>query len=1134
MQVLDQVTEYLHDDAVSSRKDPLIVDPENDCAMKAKPKRLKRYINKRKPREEDSLFPSIRESSSDLNAVIIKVEFRKSKLVHFSSSWSKNFIRHEIASQFRSGCFPVKPMQNQYDEIGDEYVVSVVEELNLFKDSPTSISCARGRSVNEIEAVLERRVYQLRNTFVKSKLQKMVLSYRRRQLQPGLSLLKELSKCLRSEEQTAAVLEIQRCVRGRICRIFLIRNRRNLAQVKLAAFFRRMLVQPRVIRIRDQVTREEATAMIQQFYRWMKIRQALTEVILAQVREKASRTIQKAFRNFISFRIGRASLAHQRKSIAAIKIQKLAVSFLFKILLIRRALMKKGRFEAAVTIQKHCRRVLAINKTEDRRRAKVLQAAVVIQSSWRSYKGHLAFQMIRFEKNRCAKSIQRFYHSVSLRIRVRQRRRLDSTLLVQRIYRRKQRHRIVCAAQIQRTWRKSHLESRQYKGAVALQQLWRAYVGRARVRARKRRVLLVQCSVRYWLAQRRKVVAMRKKARLEGMPVCDECGDQVCQVLCHACRGKFCEKCMKIIHTILKDHQLKHRVNRDVIYRVQWDRSHVEASKVVQRGWRISEAKKLLALKKEQHQKQLTFLKTTRSKWRNNVLKAHKATDVNRIARGFLARKWLKQDQNNVVVLQRWGQMMILKLRFIHCKIMCVRIQALIRMVLYRNRYLKYRKSVIVLQSRARMQLDKEDYNFVRGGIISLQAIHRRNIRHTNYVFQRRSAIIIQKNMRGYVTRAVCSHRKCSAIRVQTFYRSKAGLHAFKTNKHAALLLQRRFRIRYAQNIRYRLVRHQQKYQSLLFSTKHKSASKIQRAFRQWFALKQAALRIQRVWRRKQGAYSAFLVKVARRDVAQDRYGLYCAWQCHFDPYNQTKFFFNTVTLERCILKPSAYAIAEYELNERQSMLYEDELMKCIGEAEARKQEESDAYHRMNAPENWLIHYDTEGNKYYSNAELGESTWERPCVLGIDPDLPLWETHMHPVTETPYYVHRESGESTWLRPVEVLGYEFKEYWDFEKSRPYWVSSVNGHIEWEPPEELKGKIATEESNEEWQEAVDEETGNPYYFLYNLVTGETRNLTWDRPLEIRGEWEKWDEFWSDTEKQPYFVNKISGESSWKKPW
>ncbi|GBG33905.1 Hypothetical Protein FCC1311_101282 [Hondaea fermentalgiana] len=315
---------------------------------------------------------------------------------------------------------------------------------------------------------------------------------------------------------------------------------------------------------------------------------------------------------------------------------------------------------------------------------------------------------------------------------------------------------------------------------------------------------------------------------------------------------------------------------------------------------------------------------------------------------------------------------------------------------------------------------------------------------------------------------------------------------------------------------------------------RYRCAVKIQTAYRLHVARERAALKIQSAWRRNQGAYAAYLVRIGRtaaaanQDLGQiddsdrryvdnnedddDDDGLECIWSRHWDSWNEVHFYFHKESFETTFQKPSAYAEAESEREARRCMLREEmherKFMLYEREQEKQRRLEND----------WSVHVDPEsGAKYYENVHLGISTWDRPEVLGPDPDEPLWKMYLHPALNRPFYVHRDTQEATWERPVEELGFEYTECWDFESNQPYWVSSVTGEWTYERPDELvpdavQGKslelsederqqALDNEANRQWFEAFDEESGRPYYYCWNAFTKTTEEIVWDKPDALK---------------------------------
>ena len=147
------------------------------------------------------------------------------------------------------------------------------------------------------------------------------------------------------------------------------------------------------------------------------------------------------------------------------------------------------------------------------------------------------------------------------------------------------------------------------------------------------------------------------------------------------------------------------------------------------------------------------------------------------------------------------------------------------------------------------------------------------------------------------------------------------------------------------------------------------------------------------------------------------------------------------------------------------------------------------------------------------------------CVVGIklysdsrqDSSL-LWSEEVDPKSHRPYWFNRGTGESTWIKPEALeraqpapLPSSWKEHVDEKSGERYWFNHDTGESSWTKPgaavprttgaehvpEQPVTQAATAAvaSSTEWQQHVDEKSGDKYWF--NHKTGES---SWTEPGKI----------------------------------
>ena len=218
-------------------------------------------------------------------------------------------------------------------------------------------------------------------------------------------------------------------------------------------------------------------------------------------------------------------------------------------------------------------------------------------------------------------------------------------------------------------------------------------------------------------------------------------------------------------------------------------------------------------------------------------------------------------------------------------------------------------------------------------------------------------------------------------------------------------------------------------------------------------------------------------------------------------------------------------------------------------------------------PADWELCDDGNGNKYYYNHVMGESTWDRPDFdeLNDDVELPLgpgWELEdpNEPIedvaewesievrgkldeegraTQMVYYHNILTGESRWRRPKLKVGQSVEDMatildTTFEDARnwsnkdfpcwkvifpedcgaPYWWHEVTGQSSYVSPEHIQMELQDQEGMEMEVEMEVEGRGK-------VVVVEDENVSYPWSQEFDGE------------GSVYYYNEETGESQWTRP-
>jgi len=200
-----------------------------------------------------------------------------------------------------------------------------------------------------------------------------------------------------------------------------------------------------------------------------------------------------------------------------------------------------------------------------------------------------------------------------------------------------------------------------------------------------------------------------------------------------------------------------------------------------------------------------------------------------------------------------------------------------------------------------------------------------------------------------------------------------------------------------------------------------------------------------------------------------------------------------------------------------------------------------------------VVHEET-GRTYWMNLKTQETSWRHP-VYEADVRLPPgWVEDVDPSTGKSYYIDRVSGMTSWEKPVLDLSDDDEQKalegadaghllaLESMAKRPAATHTMDG--------EVVRPLALDESKftskrpigrilpplpSNWTEVIDDETGKPYYL--DKKTGTTR---WKRPIagpngkELRSLLEThWQEEVDPDTGKTYYIDKSDGYISWGRP-
>ena len=752
-------------------------------------------------------------------------------------------------------------------------------------------------------------------------------------------------------------------------------------------------------------------------------------------------------------------------------------------------------------------------------------AASVIQEMWYKRREHLhnRFAESDAQKRELAVTrVQRFYRKRKEEIALKHGRRTQAATVISRVYRKKVMLRSRAATKIQRFFHRCQLRSRRLDATTKLQRIWRGRRARLELKAAECATVKVQAQVRKMLAQQLARKLKEKRDELRGRPLCDECEQEICTVVCwsedpgNSCRAKYCSFCSACIHKLLPTHTL---------CAVEWDRPHVNAAHQLQQWWRQMKQAQAAEIEKA------------------NVA----AAKIQNCFRSRSSCKRFRMWREAAILIQSLVRRYVREQDYGYRRGCAIRIQAVSRRHLVAREVENLRDAADVIQRQFRRYKSKQKFKQETKAALVVQSMIRGRLVRTKLSKMENCAISIQRSVRGHLARSEARQKHLRKMEIRRKMNAKSKIIAvFRRHQEhtrvrvsSAVRIQAWFRCVNEWTHQVESIAKATRLQTLFRSrqrrveyfNRREACVLIQRQLRRYVAqneyeqIRAAVVRVQAAWRRVKGEYSKMLLRTARTAVARDITD--CVWSRHVDPWSQQEYFFNRATTETrwdcpLVLKEhEARLAAQAEARRASTGLEEaaESTPRPVGEGET--------------VEDWLIHFDdSTGAKYYESKKSGDVCWERPSVLGPDPDTPLWTVHIHPVNNYPYYVNTATGETCWERPKE-LGPEYKEYWDSGEKKSYWMHVVTGEVLWKDPFAALVEKA-------WYAAQDE-NGNTYYYLYNPQTEKTEEIQWEKPEELfdeqeklQNEMKKWEEYWSSDVGKSYYKHKITGKTTWKKPF
>ncbi|XP_023562985.1 abnormal spindle-like microcephaly-associated protein [Octodon degus] len=445
---------------------------------------------------------------------------------------------------------------------------------------------------------------------------------------------------------------------------------------------------------------------------------------------RAARLIQTTWRKY---KLKKDLKHHQERDKAARIIQSAVISFLAK-----RRLIKE--VDAALIIQKSWRRLLAHRKLLMLKKEKLEKiqnkSALVIQRYWRRYSTRKRFLKLK-------------YYSVILQSRIRM---------------------IIAVASYKRClW-----------ATVTIQRHWRAYLRRIQDQERykmlKSSSLIIQYRFRRW---------KQRKMQLQIKAVV---------ILQRAFREWYLRKQAK---------------ERSAVVIQSWYRMHREVRKyiyirscvvIIQRRFRCFQAQKLYKKKRESIltiQKYYRAYRKGKIERTNYLQKRAAAIQLQAAFRRVRARN-LQRQIRAACVLQSYWRMRQDRFRFLNLKKSVIKLQAHIRKHQQLQKYKKIIKATIVIQTHLRAYISARkvlaSYQKTRSAVIVLQSAYRGMQARKMFLQILTSVVKIQSYYRAYICRKKFLSLKSAAIKFQSVVKMKQARRQYLHLREAALFIQQWYR----------------------------------------------------------------------------------------------------------------------------------------------------------------------------------------------------------------------------------------------------------------------------------------------------------------------------------------------------
>ncbi|XP_069593468.1 abnormal spindle-like microcephaly-associated protein [Ranitomeya imitator] len=626
----------------------------------------------------------------------------------------------------------------------------------------------------------------------------------------------QVRKGLKAEEKAATIIQRQ-------FRTY-IERRRYLTLKEMTIRVQRLYRATTITRrhYRDYRSMWKAASCIQASYRGYKVRKDLDKkhkmatriqsyfkmrriLVLYRAQRESARTIQMWYRSVVECRRVRGRFLRLHYSVVTIQAG-------FRGMRVRRSLNAMNK--AATVIQSSYRRYVH-HKCYKR----LIKATQTIQQRYRAKRARDQDFCLYQTTKISVILLQAAFRGAKVRRQIRRMHQAATSIqkCVKAHIQRKKYIQLRCAtAHVQRRYRALALARSQRtcfitirKAATCIQSAWRSYKSRKRLAQRNRAAAVIQATYRMY-KQRTSYIALQQATRR--IQLCFRANVLRDEAVKQFTALRKATTCIQAAFRAMKTRKASRRTAAALViqatFRMYQKRKAFfrisSAVLVIQAAFRAYRVRKRLQQVEESAACIQNWFRRCRQvrlqRVRYVTLRAS-AVVIQSAYRGLLARRMVRQEKS-ARRLQAYLRMVVCRKRFLILRQSAVTLQSYYRMHRMKNLYDRQRAAAIVLQRRYRALIITRQHRMayldVRRHVVCLQSVMRRFCVQRRFIKARCAAIIIQACWRRYVQRNLFLQYKIAALTIQQRYRAHClqalHRHYYMRRRTAAVVLQAAYR----------------------------------------------------------------------------------------------------------------------------------------------------------------------------------------------------------------------------------------------------------------------------------------------------------------------------------------------------